>query len=315
MSAIHATEPAAPEVSVIVIFLDEERFLQQALASVTAQTLRTWELVLVDDGSTDRSPEMARQHAERGNGRVTYLEHPGRETRGMSASRNLGLAHARGELIAFLDADDVLVPNALAEMVAVLRAHPEAGMVYGPLEYWYSWSGAPEDAERNFVYPVELAEERVYEPPSLLAPFLQNTAFAPSGMLTRRALLERVGGFEESFRNLYEDQVIAVKLCLAAPVYVAGRRWYRYRQHPQSCCLTAAREGRLHAAREPFLEWLVGYLEREGYGGSEAWHVARRELQRRPWLPPSRRQRLGEWVVRAPRNVRSRLFPRARLAR
>ena len=109
--------------------------------------------------------------------------------------------------------------------------------------------------------------------------------------------------------------MIAVKLCLAAPVYVAGRRWYRYRQHPESCCLTAAREGRLSAAREPFLEWLVDHLEQEGHGGSEAWHVARRELQRRPWLPPSRRQRLGEWVVRAPRNVRSRLFPRARLAR
>ena len=94
-------------VSTIIIFLNAERFLAEAIESVLAQTYPTWELWLVDDGSTDRSSQLARDYAARHAARIHYLEHPGHENRGKSASRNLGLRHARGEYVALLDADDV----------------------------------------------------------------------------------------------------------------------------------------------------------------------------------------------------------------
>jgi glycosyltransferase involved in cell wall biosynthesis len=277
---------SAPDVSVVVIFKDAEDFLEEAVESVFAQSFDAWELVLVDDGSSDRSTAVARRWAAENGSHVRYLEHAGHANRGMSASRNLGLAHAAGEFVGFLDADDALVSGALAEQVSILRAHPRVGMVYGPLEYWYGWTGLPEDKERDFVHPTGVSTDRIYEPPELIALFIQNIAFAPSGMLLHRELVERVGGFEESFRDLYEDQVFAAKICRSTPVYISGRSWYRYRQHERSCCLVAQRDGRLDASRRPFLEWLVGYLEREGLAGEDAWQLATSELRR--WSPRGR---------------------------
>jgi glycosyltransferase involved in cell wall biosynthesis len=279
-------DSTGPEVSIIVIFKDAEDFLVEAVESVFAQSFGAWELLLVDDGSADSSTAVARRYAAENGGRVRYLEHRGHANVGMSASRNLGIAHAAGQFVAFLDADDALVPAALEEQVAILRAHPRVGMVYGPLQYWYGWTGRPEDEERDFVHPVGVPAERIYEPPNLIALFIQNIAFAPSGMLLRRELVERVGGFEESFRDLYEDQVFAAKICRTTPVYISERCWYRYRQHERSSCLVAQRDGRLDASRRPFLEWLVAYLEGEGLAGGEAWRLATGDLRR--WSPYGR---------------------------
>jgi glycosyltransferase involved in cell wall biosynthesis len=288
------TKRPEQEVSVVVIFKDEEAFLEQAIESVLAQTHGDWELLLVDDGSTDGSTAIARHYARQADGRVRYLEHPGHANLGMSAARNLGLSRAAGEFVSLLDADDELFPHALEEQVAILRAHPSAGMVYGPLEYWYGWTGLPEDEARDFVYPVGVPTDRIYEPPSLIALFIQDVAFAPSGMLLRRSVVEQVGGFEQSFRDLYEDQVFAAKVCRATPVYVSGRCFYRYRQHADSCCITAAREGRLDDARQPFLRWLASYLEEEQLEGDDAWRLVRAELRREPWQRWARRARLGK---------------------
>ena len=119
-----------PLVSAIIIFLNEERFLAQAIASVLQQSLADWELLLVDDGSTDESTAIARGFAQRDPSRIRYFEHAGHANRGMSAARNLGLDHARGSYIAFLDADDIWLPEKLREQVSALNDNPRAGMVY-----------------------------------------------------------------------------------------------------------------------------------------------------------------------------------------
>src|ERR671935_1924609 len=132
-----AAEP--PRVSVVTIFRDAERFLSDAVESVLAQTLTDWELLLVDDGSSDTSADMARAYAHDHVERVRYLEHPDRAHRGISASRNLGLAHARGSLITFVDADDVIAPAKLEEQVRLLGATPAARFLCAPAQWWYSW--------------------------------------------------------------------------------------------------------------------------------------------------------------------------------
>src|SRR5690348_3334121 len=96
----------SPLVSVIIIFWNAEPFLAEAVASVVAQSYPDWELLLVDDGSTDGSTALAQQIVVRDPQRMRYLEHPGHANRGMSATRNLGIAQARGTYLAFLDADD-----------------------------------------------------------------------------------------------------------------------------------------------------------------------------------------------------------------
>ena len=170
-------------VSVVVIFLDEARFLGEAVESVLAQTYDAWELLLVDDGSTDGSSELARAYAARDPARVRYLEHPSHRNLGMSASRNLGLGEARGQYVAFLDADDALYPQVLAEQVTTIEAHPEAAMVYGPSVWWYSWTGDPKDAGRDIPQPLGIAPNQLIEPPRLVSVILSSEGTNPTGPL------------------------------------------------------------------------------------------------------------------------------------
>src|SRR5256885_6022630 len=120
----------SPLVSAITIFYNGKTFIAEAIESVVAQTYPSWELLLVDDGSTDGASEIARDYAARHPERIRYLEHDGHRNRGMSASRNLGLQHSRGALVAFLDSDDVWLPEKIARQVATLDAHPEAQMTF-----------------------------------------------------------------------------------------------------------------------------------------------------------------------------------------
>src|SRR5881227_504584 len=119
-----------PLVSVVAIFRDEIRFLAEAIESVFAQSNPHWELFLVDDASTDGSSALAARYAEARRERVHYLE-PARGLRGTSASRNLGVRHARGKYVAFLDGDDVWLPRKLEDQVAILEAHPQVALIYG----------------------------------------------------------------------------------------------------------------------------------------------------------------------------------------
>src|SRR5689334_21837766 len=119
-------------VSIIIPFLNAERFIEDAIESVRAQSYDAWELLLVDDGSTDSSTRLAQRYAQQHPQKVRYLQHDRHQNRGLSASRNLGISEARGEFIAFLDADDVWLPHKLARQRAILDSQPEAAMVYGP---------------------------------------------------------------------------------------------------------------------------------------------------------------------------------------
>lgn len=255
-----------PLVSVVVIFLNEARFLAEAIDSVFAQTCDSWELLLVDDGSTDGSSTIARSYAERQPANVRYLEHKGHENRGMSASRNLGLSHATGRYVSYLDGDDVWLPGKLERQLALLATHPDAVMVFGPILCWYSWN--PDDTRHDHLYGLEddgvrLSANQLIEPPRLLTYFLRHEALIPSGVMVERTTLERVGGHEEAFRGSFEDAVAHVKICLTSTAYVSDECWYRYRIHPQSCERAMTRSRHAREAQLTYLRWTEAYLARQ----------------------------------------------------
>jgi glycosyltransferase involved in cell wall biosynthesis len=198
----------------------------------------------------------------------------------MSASRNLGLRDARGAYLALLDADDAWFPHTLEEQVAILEAHPETAMLYGPIQWWYSWTGRAEDRERDYVEKLGVPPDAVIQPPGPLPLFLRDKAAVPSGVLARREIVEQVGGFEDAFRGEYEDQVFCAKICLHAPVFASGRCWYRYRQHPDSCVRRGQRTGETHTARLRFLNWLATYLSKQEVREREVWWALEVELWR-----------------------------------
>jgi len=250
---------STPAVSIITIFLDEERFIGEAIESVLTQTYRDWELLLLDDGSIDDSSAVARRFAEQYPGRIRYFDHPGHINRGMSATRNLGLAHARGRFIAFLDADDVWLRGKLEAQVPQLERMPDIGMHYCATQYWYSWTGRLGD--RDTLYQPVRAEA-VFDPPGLLTRFVADQILMPcyGSVLARREIIAGVGGWDDGFRGLYEDQVLFAKLCLNTRIRITPECYDRYRQHADSCCAVGLRTGEETIARRTFLRWLEAYV-------------------------------------------------------
>lgn len=302
-----------PRVSVITIFLDAERFLAEAVDSVLAQTYRDWELILVDDGSMDESTEIARSYASRYPHRIRYVEHPGHENRGMSASRNLGIRAARGDLIALLDSDDVYLPRMLERQVGLLEARPDVDFVYGNTEYWYSWGdNSAADARPDRVHPRGFRSGTVLRPGECV-PFLAwDVARTPPtcSVVMRRNAVNAVGGFEEPFRGLFEDQVFFFKLFQTATCYVDDECVARHRQHSASFCAVAQAEARssenngFEESRRLYLEWLEKFL-REHEHPPVVWRRIRIEL-----LPHRYSKYMLIWKTLRPVRKLSRRFNR-----
>jgi len=277
-------------VSIITIFLNAEDFIQEAIESVLSQSYTNWELILVDDGSSDNSTVIAQQYAQQYPNKVHYLEHENHKNCGMSASRNLGIQHSQGEYIAFLDADDVWLPQNLERYVSLLESNPKAGMVYGDTHYWYSWTGETADLGKDFcdrVAQLTGKPNTLFQPPNLLTLFLENGGAVPCtcSLMVRRQVLQAIGGFESSFRGMYEDQAFYAKVCLHAPVFVTSECWSNYRRHPNSCCSTASHLNQEHYARQFFLEWLEQYLTQQEVDHKRLLKALQRQL--RPYRHPT----------------------------
>lgn len=279
-------------VSVIMPFLDPDvRFFQEAIESVLAQSHPDWELILVDDGSGEAARDVAARMAKDYPDRLTVLHHQGYANRGASASRNLGIRHAKGAFIAFLDADDIWLSHKLEEQIRVLDKNPEAAMLFGNTLYWYSWTGRAEDQDRDFLPKLGVTKPRSIQPPRCLVLSLTRLLLVPcsSSVLIRRPAVETVGGFEESFRTLYDEQVFYAKLWLKYPVLAMPDYWDLYRQHPDSMC--AVTTGHDHEiARQAYLDWLADHLHKEGCHDAAVWRVLRQQhlvarVSRRARLP------------------------------
>ena len=121
VAAVSPAERVPGMVSVIMPFLDPpESFFRDAIQSIVDQTYKNWELILVDDGSAAAISRVATDTVEHKSEQIRYIEHDGHQNLGISASRNRGIDIARGEYIAFLDADDLWDSNQLREQVPLL---------------------------------------------------------------------------------------------------------------------------------------------------------------------------------------------------
>lgn len=226
-----AAEPGL--VSVVIPTYEREAIIGRAIESVLAQTYQRLQIVVADDGSTDGTRAIVESYGDR----VTYVR---QENAGVSAARNLGLRHARGEFVALLDSDDEWHPWKLAAEVAAIARHPDAGIVWTDMEavdetgqtthprYLRIMYGAytKVDIERT-LRVVDTAGALSAQVPETLrtAPVLQGDLFSEillgnllhtSTVLFRRSWVECTGGFDESSRS-GEDYEFYIRLCSAGP--------------------------------------------------------------------------------------------------
>lgn len=269
-------------VSIILPFANAGDFLVEAIESALAQTYSNWELLLIDDGSTDGSEAIAQKYADASPGKVRCLTHPDRRNLGVTRSRNRGAQEAHGEYLAFLDADDVWLPEMLETRVAALSAHLDAGLVYGPSEYWYGWNR--EDGAQSDSVPPVAPGDRLYMPPYLLLnthPLGRYGAPCPSSFVMRREAFQQIGGFVEDFhpatKQLYEDSAFLSKVYLELPVFVGEQSLERYRCRRTSIWNRTVGTRSEEPERRFYFRWLRDYLHSKSITDPEIWKAVRRE--------------------------------------
>jgi glycosyltransferase involved in cell wall biosynthesis len=268
-------------VSVVLPFFNAESFLDEAIRSVFAQDFQQWELLLVDDGSTDGSTAIARRYAMQHPDKVVYLEHAFHRNRGVGLSRNVGVKASCGAYIAFIDADDVWLPGKLSAQLEIFRKNPAATVLAEAALYWYSWR---DGSEQDIVVKVGV-RQGIYKAPELmlsLYPLGKGAAPCPSGMMVKRAVLGRCA-FEELFTGIfqvYEDQAFLSKIYLKETVYVSQSFHIRYRQRPASLMAELRESGNYDKVRSHFLYWLRDYLHAQPYRYRSVERLLRRTQMR-----------------------------------
>ena len=214
-----------PAISVVIPSYNCAHYVTQAVDSALAQSVPVDEIIVVDNGSSDDTPQVLARYGDR----VRYAFQP---NRGISNARNRGISMARGELIAFLDADDVWLPEKLEKQLQCLAANPEAGLVHTDILHWDDRTGElqhrPQGRER-FVGRCKRE-------------FFWHCRVHTSSVLVTRRCLEAVGSFDESIPGGYaEDLDLFQRIARQFALAFVPEPLVHYRQHDHNATLNALR--------------------------------------------------------------------------
>ena len=194
-----------PKVSVIIPTYNRLPMLKEAVDSVLAQDFEDFELIVVDDGSTDGTAEEIERYGKR----VHLLQHP--ENRGVSAARNKGILRARGKYIAFLDSDDLWVKGKLKIQVTFLNDNPHYSLCYTD-EIWIRKGRRVNPKVKHAKYSGWIFER-----------CLPLCTISPSSAMMRKTLFSKVGLFDESL-PVCEDYDFWLRVSARFPIFFINRK-------------------------------------------------------------------------------------------
>jgi glycosyltransferase involved in cell wall biosynthesis len=308
------TEPA-PLISVVTPAFNCEAYLPRCINSVRLQTLGEWELLVVDDGSSDRTFEVARS-ATMNDRRIRALRHPDGGNHGVSAARNLALGAARGTYVAFLDADDSWFPKLLERQIEVLSRESR-------LTLSYAQASCVDAADAPLCHPdwPHLRWVIGHAPAAGLVEhafggFLSTAVGIPvvTTAAPRRSVLD-IGGFVEDLQYQVEDAVLLARLCRVGAVHFTEEILARYRVHPENFTATLTPLTSVDSVWELYLQLAVGRDTLEPELAATMLRCIDRYLTTRnvPWRNRLRRARevarvLLDRGIATPAGIRSRFI-------
>lgn len=213
-------------VTVIMPVYNGERYLEQAVQSALSQTYRNFELIVVDDCSTDQSTKIIEQHLS--DDHVVFLQNE--KNMGVAASRNHALKFAKGDLITFLDQDDVWLPHKLEIQVAALQAHPEVGLLHADYAridpkgvLLPAYRELPVDRFDNPAAPVNVRD--------VFAEIFISNNIQPLTSMIPRKVIDAVGSFEAELPGV-DDYELWLRIALSYPIgHIQTIAGY-WRRHP-----------------------------------------------------------------------------------
>jgi glycosyltransferase involved in cell wall biosynthesis len=226
-----------PRISVLLPTFNRARFLRASLDSILGQTLPPFEVIVIDDGSTDETPEVVRGYGDR----LVYLPKP---NEGKSTALNLGLQHVRGDYVWIMDDDDVALPDALNRLVAPLEADRGLGMSFGThlLADTLPDGSLGEKVERTLpVFP---------DTDLFLALVQHGNLIGQAAFLTRTTVCQQVGPYNTALVRSQDFEMVLRLSAVCRAVRVSGPM-YIYRQHGQLRGSGADR----HTAADKLRKW------------------------------------------------------------
>ncbi len=224
-----------PRVSVVVPAFNVKAFIAEAIRSVESQGVPAVEILVIDDGSRDGTADYVEEHFPA----VRLFR---KANGGSATARNVGLREARGEYIAFLDADDVWLPGKLKAQLDYFETHPDIAMLGTGFAPWVA------DSRGEFGDPADLAVGNAKIEPGTIDPeasgwgyhkmLLDNYVWTTTVMM-RRTLVEKIGLFDETLR-LGQDYDFFLRASRETEIHVLRGIYAVYRQHPGSAIARGA---------------------------------------------------------------------------
>src|SRR5690554_2847714 len=261
-------------VSVIIPAYNRVRYIQQAVDSVLGQTYSPIELIVVDDGSTDGTYELLKEYGDK----LQLITHPNRDNKGQSAAINLGMKYATGKYLAILDSDDFWALNKLEVVIPFLEKNPDVGLVYS------NGYGVSRDGEILYEF-LPRDHQETNDPNRVL---LDCYTLLPNNSVVRKDVIDRVGGFEETFRAA-QDHDMLIRLAENTKFAYLPDYLFYYRRHSDSI-----------SAKNALARWRNGF------------EILRRAMERYPYKKSTIRKRravlnyrLGEAYFKAGSKVRA----------
>jgi len=244
--------PGNVKISAIVPVYNCARYVGKAIESIFAQTHPASEIIVVDDGSTDGT----RDALERYKSSITYIY---QKNAGEPAARNTGMRHSSGDYIAYLDADDLWMPDKLELQLQYLKTHPNCDLVYTDMMTF--------DDQGIIEHSVRAARGRVYCSGKIFPQLFRETLFGSGSVLFRKEAAEKVGGFDETFL-VGSDYEMWLRMARHFDFGYVDKPLLMYRQHPE---MSTQKLGKIPQGGIP---WQVKVLKRT----LELFPEVRREL-------------------------------------
>ncbi len=206
-----------PRISVVIPTYNREELITEAIDSVLAQTYRDFEIIVVDDGSRDRTSDRVAQYGDR----ITYHV---QENCGVAAARNAGIRLSQGEFVCFLDSDDLWKPQKLATQIRFADAHPEYALLSTELQ-GFDADGKVGGRRKAEMYTIRNG--------LVIEDLLFGNWIQTSTVMLRRDCLDEAGWFDEDVGQFGEDWLLWMRVVSRFPIYFLPEPLVSYRIHPE----------------------------------------------------------------------------------
>ena len=291
LEALEATQAlmSVPQISILMPIRNEARYLQAALSSLFRQTTASWELIAIDDGSTDATPDMLAAAAEK-DARVRVIR---LEAGGLVTALNTGLGECRAPLIARMDGDDISHPRRLASQSTFLRCNPDVGLVACNFKHF------PRSELKQGMASYETWQNRLDSHDLIMRDRFVESPFVHPSVMVRRALLEQVGGYQAN--GWAEDYDLWLRLAETGTRFVRlDETLFFWRDHTGRATRTLA-----DYTASAFRQCKACYLRRGFLKDAKKVIIAGAGLEGRAWQRLLAQENIGVscWLDVDPRKV------------